>query len=99
MSYENILTRIFYNMAFVRYHYSEIGFCTACARKERQARVGVKSARTYGESDCHGKVFWKVSLHLTLPRKAAVEEALVCKREPENIPIDTLCMAVKKELS
>ena len=31
--------------------------------------------------------------------KAVVEEVLVCKREPEHILIDTLCMAVKKKLS
>ena len=61
-------------------------------------RAGVKSARTYGESNCHGKVFQKVLLYSTPPRKVAVEEA-VCEREPENILIDTLCMAVKKELS
>jgi len=59
----------------------------------------VKSARTYRESNCHGKVFQKVLLYSTPPKKVAVEEVLVCKREPENIPIDTLCMAVKKKLS
>ena len=59
----------------------------------------MKLARTYGESNCHGKVFRKVLLNLTPPRKVVVEEVLVCEREPKNIPIDTLCMAVKKELS
>ena len=59
-------------------------------------RASVKSARTYGESNCHGKVFQKVLLYSTPPRKVAVEEALVCEREPENIPIDMLYMAVKK---
>ena len=39
-----------------------------------------------------------VLLYSTPPRKVAVEEA-VCEREPGNIPIDMLCMAVKKELS
>ena len=53
-------------------------------------RAGVKLARTYGESNCHGKVQQKVLLYSTPPRKVVVEEALVCEREPKNIPIDML---------
>ena len=35
--HKNILTRIFYNMTFVRYYYSATGFRAARADKERQA--------------------------------------------------------------
>ena len=62
---------------------SVIGFRAARGRKERQARAG---GRTYGESNCHGRVFRKELLYSRLPRSmgAAVGETLVCEREPEN---------------
>ena len=44
-SYENILTQIFDNMAFVRYYYSAISFCATRAHKERQTRAGVVKQR------------------------------------------------------
>jgi len=45
----------FYNIAFVHYYYSVIGFCTACARKE--SKVWSREERT--EGNCHGRIFQK----------------------------------------
>ena len=59
--------KIFYNIAFV-YH-SIIGFHAAHAHKKRRARAGVKLARTYGESNCHGRVFLKAFKATTYIKK------------------------------
>ena len=50
----------FYNIAFVHYYYY---MC-----KEKQARAGVKSGGTYGDSNWHGRVFLKELLYSRLSR-------------------------------
>ena len=57
---------------------SVIGFRAARARKERQARAAVKSGRTFGESNCHGKVGYHV---YNKTWEAADGEALVHVRK------------------
>ena len=93
--HENFTTYI----AFVRYYSCVFGFRAAHAR----ARAGVKSRRTYGESNCHGRVFERNccirGYHVGLYKEiweAVVGEALVCGREPENAS-DRYTVAVKKE--
>ena len=54
---------------------------------------------TYGESNCHGRVFRKklLYMYLRLPRILAVGESLVCEREHENAS-NRYTVAVKEEL-
>ena len=58
----------------------------------------MKSGRTYGESNCYGRVFQIIFATATYIKKyeAAVGEALVCEREPKNTS-DRYTVAVKKE--
>ena len=59
--------------------------------KERQARAGIKSGRTYEESNCHeSQEFFESNCILGYHDvyrevwEAGFGEVLVCKREPES---------------
>ena len=58
---------------------SVIGFRVARRRKERQARAG---GRTYGESNCHGRVFRK---ELRLPRILGLRMLMMPRAAPSAL--------------
>ena len=51
---------------------------------------------TFGESNCHGRVFQKELLYSRPPRISVVGVSLVCKRESKNAS-DRYVVATKKE--
>ena len=73
---------------------SIIGFHVAHAHKKRQARAGVKSGRTCGESNCHGRVFPKGIIFeaTTYIKKYGrrLERHWCVKRSPKTLLINML---------